>query len=55
VDGPSSYLTKVTGVVVNMDNMISKEFETGLANLKAVAESRHCAQPSLIAGRSGRR
>jgi hypothetical protein len=26
------------GVFVNMDNMIGKDFETGLANLKTIAE-----------------
>jgi hypothetical protein len=29
---------KVMQVFVNMDNMVGKDFETGLANLKAVAE-----------------
>ncbi len=38
MDGPSPYVTKLMGVFVNMDNMIGKDFETGLANLKAVAE-----------------
>jgi uncharacterized protein YndB with AHSA1/START domain len=36
--GPSSYFAKVIGVFVSMDSMIGKDFETGLANLKAVAE-----------------
>jgi uncharacterized protein YndB with AHSA1/START domain len=36
--GPSTYIAKVIGVFVSMDKMIGKEFETGLANMKAVAE-----------------
>ena len=36
--GPSPFITKVMGVFVNMDKMIGKDFETGLANLKSVAE-----------------
>ena len=36
--GPSAYLAKVIGVFASMDKMIGKEFETGLANMKAVAE-----------------
>ena len=36
--GPSPYIAKLIGVFVSMDNMIGKEFETGLANLKTVAE-----------------
>lgn len=41
MDGPSPYLGKLIGVFVNMDTMIGKEFETGLANLKAIAERSH--------------
>lgn len=36
--GPSTYVTKLMGVFVSMDSMIGKDFETGLANLKAAAE-----------------
>lgn len=36
--GPSPYLSKLIGVFVSMDSMVGKDFETGLANLKAVAE-----------------
>ena len=36
--GPSPYISKVMGVFITMDNMIGKDFEVGLANLKAVAE-----------------
>jgi hypothetical protein len=38
MDGPTPYIGKVIGVFVDMDHMIGKDFETGLANLKAVAE-----------------
>ena len=38
MDGPSPYLAKLMGVFVNMDTMIGKDFETGLANLKVIAE-----------------
>jgi carbon monoxide dehydrogenase subunit G len=36
--GPSAYITKVMGLFFNMDTMIGKDFEAGLADLKAVAE-----------------
>ncbi|HWW06406.1 SRPBCC family protein [Collimonas sp.] len=36
--GPSPYVAKVMGVFFNMDNMIGKDFEAGLANLKNAAE-----------------
>jgi uncharacterized protein YndB with AHSA1/START domain len=38
--GPSPYLSKVIGVVIDMDRMIGKDFEAGLANLKALTEGR---------------
>jgi uncharacterized protein YndB with AHSA1/START domain len=36
--GPAPYISKLMGVFVNMDKMIGKDFEAGLANLKAAAE-----------------
>jgi hypothetical protein len=36
--GPAPYVSKVMGLFFNMDSMIGKDFETGLANLKTVAE-----------------
>ena len=36
--GPSPYMTKVIGLFCNMDNLIGKDFEAGLANMKAVTE-----------------
>jgi uncharacterized protein YndB with AHSA1/START domain len=39
LQGPSPFMTKLMGVFLNMDNMIGKDFERGLANLKSVAEA----------------
>jgi hypothetical protein len=36
--GPAPFMSKVMHVFINMDRMIGKDFETGLANLKAAAE-----------------
>ena len=36
--GPSPYIAKVMSVFCNMDTMIGKDFEAGLANLKAATE-----------------
>lgn len=36
--GPSPFLAKLMSIFVNMDDMIGREFEVGLATLKAVAE-----------------
>jgi uncharacterized protein YndB with AHSA1/START domain len=36
--GPAPLLSKVMQVFMNMDNMIGKDFATGLANLKRIAE-----------------
>jgi hypothetical protein len=36
--GPSPFLTKVMHVFLSMDAMVGKDFEAGLANLKAAAE-----------------
>jgi hypothetical protein len=36
--GPNLYVGKVMSVFVDMDRMIGKDFETGLANIKAIAE-----------------
>jgi len=37
--GPNQFLGKVMSIFVDMDNHIGKDFETGLANLKTIAES----------------
>lgn len=36
--GPNSYLAKVMHVFFDMDNMVGKDFEAGLANLKVITE-----------------
>jgi uncharacterized protein YndB with AHSA1/START domain len=36
--GPAPFMSKVMQVFMNMDNMIGKDFEIGLANLKKVTE-----------------
>jgi carbon monoxide dehydrogenase subunit G len=38
IHGTSPFLSKVIGIFCDMDRMIGKDFESGLANLKAVAE-----------------
>ena len=38
MSGPSPYIAKIMDTIFNMDKTIGKEFETGLANLKSVAE-----------------
>ncbi|MBI4082133.1 MAG: SRPBCC family protein [Candidatus Lambdaproteobacteria bacterium] len=36
--GPSPYVAKVMTIFFSMDNMVGKDFEQGLANLKTIAE-----------------
>jgi uncharacterized protein YndB with AHSA1/START domain len=36
--GPSPYAAKLIGLVFSMDRMVGKDFDAGLANLKAVVE-----------------
>jgi len=38
MQGPVPYPAKVMHVFVDMDSMVGKQFETGLANLKAISE-----------------
>jgi hypothetical protein len=38
MSGPSPFPMKVMHVVINMDRMIGKDFDAGLANLKAIVE-----------------
>jgi hypothetical protein len=38
MDGPAPYISKVMGLIFNMDRLIGTDFETGLANLKAASE-----------------
>jgi hypothetical protein len=36
--GPQPFMAKVVGLFLDMDHMIGKDFEAGLANLKAITE-----------------
>jgi Polyketide cyclase / dehydrase and lipid transport len=38
MQGASPFVARLVGVFINMDRMIGRDFEAGLANLKAVAE-----------------
>jgi hypothetical protein len=38
MQGPAPFISKVMQVFCSMDSMVGKDFETGLANLKAVSE-----------------
>ena len=40
VYGPSPYMSKVMGTFMNIDDMIGRDFEKGLADLKAAAEKK---------------
>jgi hypothetical protein len=39
MDGRNPFMAKLMQVFVSMDKMVGKDFETGLANLKARAEA----------------
>ncbi|MBK8162304.1 MAG: SRPBCC family protein [Gammaproteobacteria bacterium] len=39
IHGPSPYLSKLMGLFFDMDTMIGKDFEEGLASLKSLAEA----------------
>jgi uncharacterized protein YndB with AHSA1/START domain len=38
MEGPSPFIGKLMGVVINLDKMIGNDFESGLANLKRLTE-----------------
>jgi hypothetical protein len=38
IDGPTLYVGKIIHRFVDMDRLAGRDFETGLANLKTVAE-----------------
>jgi uncharacterized protein YndB with AHSA1/START domain len=40
MSGPANFMSKLMQVFVNLDRMIGKDFETGLANLKRLTERR---------------
>jgi hypothetical protein len=37
--GPSPFMGKIMHVFINMDRMVGKDFEIGLANLKRLTEN----------------
>ena len=39
IDGNNNYMSKVMCLFVSMDTMMGKDFESGLSNLKQVAEA----------------
>ncbi len=39
MEGPMPFVSKLLSVFINMDRMVGTDFETGLANLKAVVEA----------------
>ena len=39
MEGPAAYVMKLMGVFMNMDNMIGRDFEAGLGNLKRICET----------------
>lgn len=45
MEGPNPFINKVMGVLINLDRLVGKDFETGLTSLKALAER----QPSAPA------
>jgi hypothetical protein len=38
MQGPVPYVAKIMHVFFDMDSMVGKDFEAGLANLKSIAE-----------------
>ena len=49
MDGENSFGAKAMGLVMDMDQMIGKDFESGLTNLQAVAEASAEAQRAAAA------
>jgi Polyketide cyclase / dehydrase and lipid transport len=43
--GPSPYVSRLMGLVFNMDKLIGGDFERGLANIQAALQSQAPAQP----------
>jgi hypothetical protein len=44
--GPVPFVAKIMHLIINMDRMIGRDFETGLANLKTLAEG-HAADTEM--------
>lgn len=45
MDGNHNFMSKVMCIFMDMDKMVGKDFEKGLANLKSVTETEPAAQP----------
>ncbi|BAH40279.1 MAG TPA: polyketide cyclase [Gemmatimonas aurantiaca] len=52
MEGPANFMTKLMMTVTSMDRMIGPDFEKGLRQLKAVAESAPAAPPAPAAADS---
>jgi uncharacterized protein YndB with AHSA1/START domain len=50
--GPAPFFSKVMQVFIDMDDMVGKDFEAGLANLKAIAEKKALGAylPGMLSG-----
>ena len=48
MEGDNSFMGKAMGLFMNMDQMVGKDFEKGLASMKAVAEEAAKATPSAV-------
>jgi carbon monoxide dehydrogenase subunit G len=46
IDGNNNYMSKVMGLFVSMDSMMGKDFESGLTNLRQVAEAAPAPEPA---------
>lgn len=51
MDGENNFGAKAMGLVMDMDQMVGKDFESGLTNLQAVAEAAAEAQRSAAAAK----
>lgn len=49
MDGKSNFMGKAMSLVMDMDKMIGKDFEEGLANLKRVSEAKRAAAATAAA------
>jgi len=49
MDGENGFGAKAMGLVMDMDQMVGKDFESGLTNLQAVAEAAAEAQRAALA------
>jgi len=50
MDGNADFMTKLMSLFANLDTMIGRDFEAGLANLRRVAESTPPAEPPAASG-----